>query len=309
MLGHVDHGKTSLLDKIRSTHVAAGEFGGITQHISAYQVSWGDKTVTFLDTPGHEAFTSLAARGATMTDVVVLVVAADDGVMPQTVEAIAHSKAANVPIIIALNKVDLPGIDFNRIYAQFSEHGLTPVEWGGQTEVVKTSAVTGQGINDLLEHIDYVAELLDLKADNTIPATGWVVESKMSPQQGPVAIFLIKEGQLSKGDIILAGETYGRVKLIRNTFGKVIKTATSSMPVEVIGLNGIPQAGDRFFCLDDINKAKTAAEENQSSAKRKHAWPKEHLLHSTICSARLKRAKSRNSTSSCVPTFRVLSMF
>jgi len=262
MLGHVDHGKTSLLDKIRSTHVAAGEFGGITQHISAYQVSWGDKTVSFLDTPGHEAFTALRARGATMTDVVVLVVAADDGVMPQTVEAIAHSKAANVPIIIALNKVDLPGIDFNRIYAQFSEHGLTPVEWGGQTEVVKTSAVTGQGINDLLEHIDYIAELLDLKADSTIPATGWVVESKMSPQQGPVAIFLIKEGQMSKGDIILAGETYGRVKLIRNTFGKAIKTATSSMPVEVIGLNGIPQAGDRFFCLDDINKAKTAAEEN-----------------------------------------------
>ncbi len=263
MLGHVDHGKTSLLDKIRSTHVAAGEFGGITQHISAYQVSWGDKTVSFLDTPGHEAFTALRARGATMTDVVVLVVAADDGVMPQTIEAIAHSKAANVPMIIALNKVDLPGIDFNRIYAQFSEHGLTPVEWGGQTEVVKTSAVTGQGINDLLEHIDYVAELLDLKADNTIPATGWVVESKMSPQQGPVAIFLIKEGQMSKGDIILAGETYGRVKLIRNTFGKAIKTATSSMPVEVIGLNGIPQAGDRFFCLDDINKAKAAAEENQ----------------------------------------------
>ena len=262
MLGHVDHGKTSLLDKIRSTHVAAGEFGGITQHISAYQVSWGDKTVSFLDTPGHEAFTALRARGATMTDVVVLVVAADDGVMPQTVEAIAHSKAANVPIIIALNKVDLPGIDFNRIYAQFSEHGLTPVEWGGQTEVVKTSAVTGEGINDLLEHIDYIAELLDLKADSTIPATGWVVESKMSPQQGPVAIFLIKEGQMSKGDIILAGETYGRVKLIRNTFGKAIKTATSSMPVEVIGLNGIPQAGDRFFCLDDINKVKTAAEEN-----------------------------------------------
>jgi translation initiation factor IF-2 len=264
MLGHVDHGKTSLLDKIRSAHVAAGEFGGITQHISAYQVAWGEKKVTFLDTPGHEAFTALRARGATMTDVVVLVVAADDGVMPQTIEAIAHSKAANVPIIIALNKVDLPGIDFNRIYAQFSEHGLTPVEWGGQTEVVKTSAITGLGINDLLDHIDYVADLLDLKADDTIPATGWVVEAKMSAQQGPVATFLIKEGKLSKGDIILAGETFGKVKLIKNSFGKVIKTATSTMPVEVTGLNNIPQAGDKFYCLDNLNKAKTAAEENQN---------------------------------------------
>jgi translation initiation factor IF-2 len=198
-----------------------------------------------------------------MTDVVVLVVAADDGVMPQTVEAIAHSRAANVPIIIALNKVDLPGIDYNRIYAQFSEHGLTPVEWGGQTEVVKTSAVTGQGINDLLEHIDYVAELLDLKADNTIPATGWVVEAKMSAQRGPVATLLIKEGQLNKGDIIFAGGAFGRVKMMKATSGKTIKNAASSMPVEVTGLNETPQAGDRFYCLTDSNKAKTAAEENK----------------------------------------------
>jgi translation initiation factor IF-2 len=165
MLGHVDHGKTSLLDKVRSTQVTAGEAGGITQHIGAYQVSRNNGRVTFLDTPGHEAFTAMRARGANMTDVAVLVVAADDGVMPQTIEAIAHSRAANVPIIVALNKIDLPGRDINRVYSQLAEWELTPTEWGGATEVVKTSAVTGEGIDDLLEHLDYVAELLELKAD------------------------------------------------------------------------------------------------------------------------------------------------
>jgi len=269
MLGHVDHGKTSLLDRIRSTHVAAGEAGGITQHIGASQVSWDDKTVTFLDTPGHEAFTAMRARGANMTDIVVLVVAADDGVMPQTIEAIAHSKAAGVPIIIALNKIDLPGCDINRIYAQFSEHGLTPTEWGGQTEVVKTSATTGQGVDDLLESLDYVAELLDLKADDTIPATGWVIEAKMSAQEGPVATVLIKEGHLSKGDILLAGNTHGRVRTLTNSYGKKIKTASSSMPVEVAGLNDVPQAGDRFYSLKDINRAKGAAEQNRLRAREK----------------------------------------
>jgi translation initiation factor IF-2 len=269
MLGHVDHGKTSLLDRIRSTQVAAGEAGGITQHIGASQVSWDNKTVTFLDTPGHEAFTAMRARGANMTDIVVLVVAADDGVMPQTIEAIAHSKAAGVPIIVALNKIDLPGCDINRIYAQLSEHDLTPSEWGGQTEVVKTSATTGQGINDLLEALDYVAELLDLKADDTIPATGWVVEAKMSAQEGPMATFLIKEGQLSKGDIVLAGNTYGRVRTMTNSYGKKIKMAGSSMPVGVVGLNGVPQAGDRFYALSDINRAKTAAAQNKLHARER----------------------------------------
>jgi translation initiation factor IF-2 len=269
MLGHVDHGKTSLLDRIRSTQVAAGEAGGITQHIGASQVSWDNKTVTFLDTPGHEAFTAMRARGANMTDIVVLVVAADDGVMPQTIEAIAHSKAAGVPIIVALNKIDLPGCDINRIYAQLSEHGLAPTEWGGQTEVVKTSATTGQGISDLLEALDYVAELLDLKADDTIPATGWVVEAKMSSQEGPVATVLIKEGRLEKGDILLAGNTYGRVRTMTNSYGKKIKVATSSMPVEVAGLNDVPQAGDRFYSLDDINQAKVAAEENKLRARER----------------------------------------
>ncbi len=263
MLGHVDHGKTSLLDKIRTTQVAAGEAGGITQHIGAYQIVRGNSKVTFLDTPGHEAFTAMRARGANMTDVAVLVVAADDGMMPQTIEALNHAKAAGVPIIVALNKIDLPGCDINRIYSQFSEHDLVPVEWGGKTEVVKTSAVTGVGIDDLLEHLDYVADLLELKADDTIPATGWVVEAKMSAQRGVMATLLIKEGKLSKGDAILAGNAYGRVKSLKNSFGKSIKTATSSMPVEVTGLSDVPQAGDRFYCLDDINRAKMAAEENR----------------------------------------------
>jgi len=263
MLGHVDHGKTSLLDKIRLTHIVAGEAGGITQHIGASEVNWDNKKVTFLDTPGHEAFTAMRARGANMTDVVVLVVAADDGVMPQTIEAIAHSNAAEVPIIVALNKIDLPGCDINRIYSQFAEQELTPAEWGGQTEVVKTSATTGEGIDDLLESLDYVAELLELKADDTIPATGWVVEAGMSPKRGPVATLLIKEGRLKKGDVVLAGNAYGRVKMLRNSYAKNIRTAASSMPVEITGLNDVPLAGDRFYCLDDINKAKAAAEENQ----------------------------------------------
>ncbi|MHC4706494.1 MAG: translation initiation factor IF-2 [Planctomycetota bacterium] len=230
MLGHVDHGKTSLLDKIRSSHVTASEAGGITQHIGAYQVSWGDSKVTFLDTPGHEAFTAMRARGANMTDVAVLVVAADDGVMPQTMEAIAHSKAADM---------------------------------SGETEVVKTSAVTGEGTNDLLEHLDYIAELLELKADDTIPATGWVVEAKMSAKRGPVATLLVKEGKLNKGDTVLAGCAFGKVKSLRNSYGKSIKMAASSMPVEITGLSDVPQAGDRFYRLDDINRAKAAAEENR----------------------------------------------
>lgn len=267
MLGHVDHGKTSLLDKIRSTHVTAGEAGGITQHIGAYQVSFGENKVTFLDTPGHEAFTAMRARGANMTDVVVLVIAADDGVMPQTIEAVHHARAANVPIIVALNKIDLPGCNLNRIYSQLAEYELTPSEWGGKTEVVKTSAITGEGIDDLLEHLDYITELLDLQADDIIAATGWVVEAEMSAQRGAIATLLTKEGQLKKGDVILAGSSFGRIKSLKNSFGKSIKTAISSMPVEITGLNDVPQAGDKFYVLDDINKAKMAAEEIRTRAR------------------------------------------
>ncbi len=267
MLGHVDHGKTSLLDKIRSTQVADGEAGGITQHIGASQITFGGKKVTFLDTPGHEAFTAMRTRGANMTDVVVLVVAADDGVMPQTAEAIAHCKAANVPILVALNKIDLPGCDINRIYAQLAEHELVPTEWGGDTDVVKTSATTGEGVTDLLEHLDLMGELLEFKADDSIPATGWVVEAKMSSQRGPTATLLIKEGVLKKGDVVLAGEAYGRVKQLRDSFSNIIKKATSSTPVEIIGLSDVPQAGERFYCLEDINRAKAVAEETQAQSR------------------------------------------
>jgi len=263
MLGHVDHGKTSLLDKVRKTEVTATEHGGITQHIGAYQVTIKGHTVTFLDTPGHEAFTAMRARGANMTDIVVLVVAADDGLMQQTIEAIHHAKAAGVKIIVALNKCDLPGMDYNRIYAQLAEHELTPIEWGGDTDVIKTSAVTGEGVEDLLEHLDFAAELLEMQADNTIPATGWVVEAQMSTTRGPVATLLVKEGKIKTGDVVLAGRAYGRVKTLRESSGKTVKSAHSAMPVEVTGLNDVADAGDRFYVLEDINRAKTAAEEKE----------------------------------------------
>lgn len=272
MLGHVDHGKTSLLDRIRSAQVAAGEAGGITQHMGAYQATFGDKNnqkrVTFLDTPGHEAFTAMRARGANMTDIAVLVVAADDGIMPQTKEAINHAKAAGVHIIVALNKIDLPGIDINRLYGQLSEFELAPTEWGGTTDVIKTSATKGIGIDELLEHLDYAAEVLDLKADPTIPATGWVVEAKLNPSKGPMATILIKEGTLKKGDIILAGTSYGRIRTLRDSAGKSINSAISAMPVEISGLNSVPQAGDRFYCLSDINRAKMAAEEKKDLSRK-----------------------------------------
>ncbi|MCE5184797.1 MAG: translation initiation factor IF-2 [Planctomycetaceae bacterium] len=267
MLGHVDHGKTSLLDRIRKTDVASGEAGGITQHIGAYQVELNGKKVTFLDTPGHEAFTAMRARGANMTDIVVLVVAADDGLMPQSIEAIHHAKAAGVSIIVALNKIDLPGVDTNRIYGQLAEHELTPTEWGGQTEVVKTSAVTGQGVPELIEHLDYMAELNDYQADPTVPARGWIVESKMSQTRGPVATLLIKEGTVEKGSIVLAGSAYGRVRTMTDSRGKSVKTALPSMPVEITGLDSVPSAGDKFFCLEDINQAKDAAEQSKFAAR------------------------------------------
>ncbi len=267
MLGHVDHGKTSLLDRIRKTSVAAGEAGGITQHIGAYQVELGDRRVTFLDTPGHEAFTSMRARGANMTDIVVLVVAADDGLMPQTIEAIHHAKAAGVEILVALNKIDLPGMDVNRIYGQLAEHGLTPTEWGGQTEIIKTSAVTGEGIENLIEMLDYIAELKDYRADPTIPAMGYVVEAKMTTSRGAVATLLLKEGQLNKGDTVLAGGAYGRIRSMTDSRGRAVKTAGPSMPVEIFGLDGVPQAGDKFYCLKDFNTAKEVAEEVRSVAR------------------------------------------
>ena len=269
MLGHVDHGKTSLLDRIRSTSVASGEAGGITQHIGASMVEWKGRKVTLLDTPGHEAFTAMRARGANMTDIVVLVIASDDGVMPQTIEAIHHAKAADVEILVALNKIDLPGVDINRVYGQLAEHELTPTEWGGETEVVKTSATTGEGIEDLIEHLDYIADLKDYKADSEMSASGWVVEAKMTPTQGIVATLLIKEGKLARGDVVMAGTGFGRVRTLTDSRGRSIESATSSMAVEITGLGDVPQAGDKFFCVDNLNTAKNAAEENKIRSREK----------------------------------------
>ncbi len=260
ILGHVDHGKTSLLDLIRKTSVAAGEAGGITQHIGAYQVERGNLKVTFLDTPGHEAFTAMRARGANMTDVVVLVVAADDGLMPQTIEAINHAKAAKVPVVVALNKIDLPGVDINKIYGQLAEHQLVPSEWGGDTDVIKTSAVTGEGVEALVNHLATLSDLLELKADPTLPATGTVVEAKMEPGMGPLARVLVQEGTLKTGDFILCGVGAGRVRSIKNDRGKVVKKAPPGAPVEVAGLDEVPNAGDKFFVLKSLQHAKQVAE-------------------------------------------------
>ncbi|MFQ6048992.1 MAG: translation initiation factor IF-2, partial [Phycisphaerae bacterium] len=262
-LGHVDHGKTSLLDRIRQTAVAEAEAGGITQHIGAYCVQKGDARVTFIDTPGHEAFTAMRARGANMTDVVVLVVAADDGVMPQTVEAINHARAAKVPIVVALNKIDLPGVDINRVYTQLAEQRLVPQDWGGDIDVIKTSAVTGEGIDELIDHLHALAELLELQADPTVPATGTVIEASMSEGQGVVATLLIQDGSLREGDILVCGRGYGRVRAMRDERGRRLKLAGPSTPVSVSGLDELPQAGDRFYQLDDLKRAKTIAEERR----------------------------------------------
>ncbi|NIA07224.1 MAG: translation initiation factor IF-2 [Actinobacteria bacterium] len=264
LLGHVDHGKTSLLDRIRSSHVVDGEAGGITQHIGAHRVSLGkNRDVVFLDTPGHEAFTAMRARGANMTDIVVLVVAADDGVMPQTEEAINHAKAAGVPVVVALNKIDLPGIDMNRILGQLAEKGLSPHEWGGDTEVVQTSATTGQGVDDLLEHLIYIAELEDLKTDAGVPASGTVIESELDPGRGVVARLLVQRGTLKVGDIIAAGIAFGRVRAIMDESGRQIDAAVPSTPVEVMGLNVVPVAGERFYVTEDMAQAKALAQEGE----------------------------------------------
>ena len=261
VLGHVDHGKTSLLDRIRQANVVKGEAGGITQHIGAYRVRVGDKWVAFLDTPGHAAFTAMRARGANLTDVVVLVVAADDGVMPTTVEAINHAKAAGTSIVVALNKIDLDH-DINKIYGQLAEQELTPSgEWGGDTDVIKTSAITGEGIDDLLTHLAMLSELMELEADPTIPASGTVVEAEMSGSLGSVARVLVQEGTLKTGAIIVCGTAHGRVRALRDDKGRSVKKAGPSTPVEVTGLNNVPEAGDRFYVVDDAQLAKDIAEE------------------------------------------------
>ena len=266
VLGHVDHGKTSLLDKIRSANVAAGEAGGITQHIGAYTVAITGsdskiKRVTFLDTPGHQAFTAMRARGANMTDVVVLVVAADDGVMPQTIESINHAKAANVPIVVALNKIDKPDANLNRVLGQLAEHGLNPTEWGGDVEVVRTSAVTGQGVRELIEYLDYVATLRDLKSSPELPARGAVIEAFMDSLRGVVARVMVCSGTLHIGDPIVCGPASGRVRLLLDDKGVSIRQAGPATPVEVIGLDNVPVGGDPLFVVDDLARSKNIAEE------------------------------------------------
>jgi translation initiation factor IF-2 len=257
ILGHVDHGKTSLLDKIRHANVVDSESGGITQHIGAYQVIQDGKAITFVDTPGHEAFTAMRARGANVTDIVVLVVAADDGVMPQTQEAIAHAKAAGVPIVVALNKIDLPNVNLNKIFGELSQQDLAPEEYGGDTPVVKTSALTGKGIPELLEMLGIVAELkCDLRANPVRQATGTCLESSISEGRGVVATMLVQDGTLKVGDAMVCGDGFGRVRAIFDDKGRSIEEAGPSMPVEVSGLDEVPTAGEKFAVVDDITKAR-----------------------------------------------------
>lgn len=276
VMGHVDHGKTSLLDAVRKTKVVAGEAGGITQHIGAYRVEVNGKPITFLDTPGHAAFTSMRARGAQVTDIAILVVAADDGIMPQTIEAINHAKAANVPIIVAVNKIDKEGANPDRIMQQLTEYELVPEEWGGQTIVCPISAKFGKGIDNLLEMVLLTAEVQDLKANPDRKARGTVIEAKLDKGRGPVATVLIQNGTLHAGDVIIAGTAVGRVRAMTNDDGIKIETAGPSVPVEIIGLAEVPGAGDVCYAVDDEKMARELAEQrrDQEKAERNQALHK-----------------------------------
>ena len=266
IMGHVDHGKTTLLDTLRHSRVTSGEAGGITQHIGAYQIDINGKPITFLDTPGHAAFTSMRARGASITDITILVVAADDGVMPQTVEAINHAKAAKVPIIVAVNKIDKPGANPQHVMQELSEHELIPEAWGGDTIFVEISAKFGQNIEELLEMILLVAEVEDLKADPTQRAIGTVIEARLDKGKGPVATLLVQQGTLHVGDPIVVGNTFGRVRVMTNDLGRRDKAAGPATPVEITGLNDVPQAGDRFVTFEDEKTARAAGEERAKRA-------------------------------------------
>ncbi|MFP3852526.1 translation initiation factor IF-2 [Pseudomonas sp. W5-01] len=259
VMGHVDHGKTSLLDYIRRAKVAAGEAGGITQHIGAYHVETERGMVTFLDTPGHAAFTAMRARGAKATDIVILVVAADDGVMPQTIEAVQHAKAAGVPLVVAVNKIDKPGADLDRIRSELSVHGVTSEEWGGETPFVSVSAKMGTGVDELLEAVLLQAEVLELMATPSAPGRGVVVESRLDKGRGPVATVLVQDGTLRQGDMVLVGSNYGRVRAMLDENGKPIKEAGPSIPVEILGLDGTPDAGDEMSVVADEKKAREVA--------------------------------------------------
>jgi translation initiation factor IF-2 len=261
VMGHVDHGKTKLLDRIRETNIVAGEAGGITQHIGAYRVEVGDRWITFIDTPGHEAFTAMRARGTEITDIVVLVVAADDGVMPQTVEAINHARAADVPIVVAINKIDRADADPNRVMQQLSEQGLVPEAWGGDTITVEMSALQGVGVDELLEQLLVLAEVLELKANAEGPARGVVLEGNLDVGRGPVATVIVQRGHLDVGDSVVAGAAWGRVKALIDDRGEVIKRAGPSMPVEVLGFSDVPSAGDELRVTSDLQTARTIGEQ------------------------------------------------
>ena len=267
VMGHVDHGKTSLLDAVRKTNVVAGEAGGITQHIGAYVVRINGSPITFLDTPGHAAFTSMRARGAMCTDIAILVVAADDGIMPQTIEAINHAKAANIPIVVAVNKMDKPGANPDRILTQLTEHDLVPAEWGGDTEVCRISAKTGMGIDELLETVILTAEMQELKANPNRAAKGTVIEARLDKNRGPIATLLVQNGTLNQGDTIIAGTAVGHVRVMTDDKGKTIKHAGPSVPVEITGLAEVPGPGDAFEAVTDERMARQLVEQRKQKAK------------------------------------------
>jgi translation initiation factor IF-2 len=293
ILGHVDHGKTSLLDRIRKAHVVDTESGGITQHIGAYSVEHEGRLVTFVDTPGHEAFTAMRARGANVTDIVVLVVAADDGVMPQTQEAIAHAKAAGVPIVVALNKIDLPNVNLNKIYGELSQQELVPEEYGGDTPVIKTSALTGQGVPELLEMLQIVAELrCELKADPKRRARGTCLEAAISEGRGVVATMLVQDGTLHVGDVLVCGDGFGRVRALFDDKGQSVHEAGPSTPVEVSGLDEVPTAGEKFYVAADIAKARQIAERRRVALRDSSLLEREVVtldnLHEQMAAQKIK---------------------
>ena len=280
IMGHVDHGKTSLLDAIRKTEVVAGEAGGITQKIGAYQVTKNGKKITFVDTPGHEAFTDMRARGAKVTDIAILVVAADDGVMPQTIEAISHAKAAGVPIIVAINKIDKPEANPMRVKQELMEHGLVSVEWGGDVEFVEVSAKAKINLDILLETILITAEILELKANPKKRGKGVVLESKLDPKVGPVADILVQEGTVRIGDVIVAGESYGKIRALMDDKGMRVNSAEMSQPVEIIGFNSVPEAGDTIYVIQNEQHARRIVEEMAKERKMAETGKKTITLES-----------------------------
>ncbi len=294
VMGHVDHGKTSLLDYIRSANVVSGEAGGITQHIGAYQVELAGKPITFLDTPGHEAFTAMRARGAMVTDIAILVVAADDGIMPQTVESINHAKAANIPIIVAINKMDKPEANPDRIKEQLTAYELVPEEWGGETIICPISAKTGMGIDELLEMVSLTAELRELKANPSRTAHGAVIEAKLDKGRGPVATLLVQNGTLHQGDVIIAGTAVGRVRAMTNAKGEKLTEAGPSVPVEIIGMSEVPGAGDDFHAVADERMARELVEQRKHERKVKAAGPQNQKVSLEDLFSQIKQGEMKD---------------